>query len=94
MSMLTGIELLEGCIRRVWSEHDDARRRAAIEELYRPDAVIYEPTRAVSGHQEISDVVRGVLKDMPEGFRFEIIGPSIEHHGMAITRWNGMVGSA
>ena len=75
--MLTGIELLEGCIRRVWSEHDDACRLVAIGELYRPDAVIYEPARAVSGHQEISDVVRGVLKDMPEGFRFEIIGPSM-----------------
>jgi hypothetical protein len=32
-----------------------------------------------------------VLKDMPNGFRFEVTGPSLEHHGIAITRWRGVV---
>jgi hypothetical protein len=52
--------------------------------------VIYEPTRAITGHEEISAVVRAVINDMPRGFRFEIVGPSLEHHGIAIARWRGV----
>jgi hypothetical protein len=93
MSKPTGIELLEGSIQRVWNEHDDTKRLKAIGELYHPNGTIFEPQRAISGHQQMSDVVRGVLLDMPPGFRFEVIGPSLEHHGIAITRWRGVVGN-
>lgn len=75
--MTTPIEsrLLEDSIKRVWNEHDDARRLEAMREIYHPDAVIFEPSRAVTGHQAISDVVRDVLKDMPPGFTFRVVAP-------------------
>lgn len=87
--MAEASDLLEASIARVWNEHDDARRLAAIDELYHPDATIYEPERAVTGHRAISDVVAGVLADMPPGFRFEVSGPALGHHGMATARWHG-----
>jgi predicted SnoaL-like aldol condensation-catalyzing enzyme len=89
MADLTDIELLDASIARIWNERDDAKRLAAIGEIYHPDAHIYEPTRSVTGHQAISDVVAGVLADMPDGFRFEITGATLGHHDVAITRWHG-----
>ena len=82
-------ELLEASIARVWNERDDRKRLAAIDALYHPDARIYEPERAVTGHQAISEVVAGVLADMPSGFRFEVTGSTLGHHGVAVTRWQG-----
>jgi hypothetical protein len=90
MALRTGIELLEASIQRVWNERDDAKRLAAIQDLYDVNAVIYEPARAITGHDPISAVVRDVLNGMPPGFRFEVVRPSLEHHGMAITRWRGV----
>jgi hypothetical protein len=82
-------ELLEASIARVWNEHADQRRLTAIGEIYHPEAIIYEPERSVTGHLEISAVVAGVLADMPPGFRFEVIGHTLGHHGVAVTRWQG-----
>lgn len=83
------IDLLHASIERVWNERDDAVRLAAIAEIYHAEATIFEPARAVSGHQAISDVVASVLADMPPGFRFEIDGPGLGHHGVATARWKG-----
>lgn len=85
----TVTELLDASIARVWNEHDADRRLAAIGEIYHAEAIIYEPARAVTGHDAISDVVGGVLADMPPGFRFDIDGATLGHHGVAITRWHG-----
>ncbi|MBP2277863.1 MULTISPECIES: nuclear transport factor 2 family protein [Sphingomonas] len=89
MSELPEVSLLNASIERVWNERDDARRLIAIGEIYHPDATIYEPARPVRGHQAISDVVAAVLADMPEGFRFVVTGPTLGHHGVAVTRWEG-----
>ncbi|MFA6114367.1 MAG: nuclear transport factor 2 family protein [Sphingomonas sp.] len=83
------VELLHASIQRVWNERDDTARLAAIDEIYHTDATIFEPARAVTGHQAISEVVAGVLADMPPGFRFEIDGPGLGHHGVATARWKG-----
>ena len=83
------VELIHAAIVRVWSEHDADSRLAAIGEIYHPAATIYEPARPVTGHQQISDVVAGVLADMPPGFRFDIDGPALGHHGVSTARWQG-----
>jgi hypothetical protein len=79
------VELLHASIQRVWNERDDAARLAAIDEIYHSDATIFEPARAVSGHQAISEVVAGVLADMPPGFplrnRWAGPGPSRRCYG-------------
>lgn len=85
----TVTELLEASIARVWNERDATRRLAAIGDIYHPDAVIHEPARSVTGHGAISEVVAGVLADMPPGFRFEVIGAALGHHGVAVARWKG-----
>ncbi len=89
MSEPLEVQLLNASIERVWNERDPERRLAAIGEIYHADATIYEPARPVTGHQAISDVVGAVLDDMPAGFRFEVTGPTIGHHGVAVTRWKG-----
>ena len=89
MANLTDTELLEASISRVWNERDDAQRLAAIHALYHAEAIIYEPARSVTGHQDISAVVAGVIADMPPGFLFEVTGPTLGHHGVAVTRWRG-----
>ena len=81
--------LLEASIERVWNEHDGDRRLAALAEIYHPEARIYEPERSITGHAAISDTVAGVLADMPPDFRFAVTGPTLGHHGMAVTRWHG-----
>jgi len=83
------VDLLHASIQRVWNERDHAIRLAAIDEIYHTDAIIFEPARAVSGHKAISEVVASVLADMPPGFRFEIDGPGLGHHGVATARWKG-----
>jgi predicted SnoaL-like aldol condensation-catalyzing enzyme len=85
----TDTDLLDACIERVWNEHDDAKRLIAIGDIYHADAVIHEPARSITGHAAISEVVASVLADMPEGFRFEVTGPTLGHHDMAVTRWQG-----
>jgi hypothetical protein len=89
MSEPLEVQLLNASIERVWNERDPERRLAAIGEIYHAGATIYEPARPVTGHQAISDVVGAVLGDMPAGFRFEVTGPTIGHHGVAVTRWKG-----
>ncbi|WP_084579768.1 nuclear transport factor 2 family protein [Sphingomonas azotifigens] len=89
MSELPEVALLHASIERVWNERDDAARLVAIGELYHPEAIIFEPARAVTGHAAISAVVAGVLADMPAGFRFAIDGPGLGHHGVATARWKG-----
>lgn len=81
--------LLEESIKRVWNERDDARRLEIMRTIYHADAVIFEPSRSVTGHSAISDVVRDVLKDMPPGFTFRVVGPTLGHHGVSTTRWEG-----
>lgn len=82
-------ELLEASIARVWNEYDNDRRLSAINDIYHVDARIYEPERVVTGHEAISAVVAGVLAGMPPGFRFEVSGPTLGHHDVAVTGWHG-----
>jgi hypothetical protein len=82
-------DLLEASIDRVWSERDDERRLQAIGEIYGDDATMYDPARPVTGHEAMSELVAGVLADMPPGFRFVVTGPTLSNHGMYLARWQG-----
>lgn len=89
MSNVSEVELIEDSIARVWNEYDADRRLLALNDLYHPDAIIYEPQRAVTGHDAINAVVTEVLAGMPPGFRFRVIGTTLGHHGVAVARWEG-----
>jgi len=89
MADASEVALLDAAIARVWNEHNEVARMAAIREIYHPDARIYEPERTICGDQAISAVVASVLADLPPDFRFEIVGSTLGHHGVAVTRWRG-----
>ena len=81
--------LLRANLNRVFSEPDATHRRAAIEEIYAPDAVLYEPGNIATGHVEIARTVDALVTSFPAGFAFAPDGPAVGHHGMARLRWRG-----
>jgi hypothetical protein len=81
-------QLLLANVARVFGERDRARRRAAIAELYVPDAVLYEPDTVATGHEAIDQAVETLLTQLPPGFVFTATGPVVGHHGVARLRWN------
>lgn len=57
----------------VFGEGDAARRRAAIQELFNPDAVFYDPNNgAYHGHDEI-DRIAGAIRASHPDFRYQPI---------------------
>ncbi len=81
-------QLLHANLVRVFGERDRARRRAAIAELYVPDAVLYEPDTMATGHEAIDQAVETLLAQLPPAFVFTAQGPVVGHHGVARLRWN------
>lgn len=47
-------ELLDRNLREVFGEGDDKRRRAAVNELWAEDGILYVPPGAIAGHEAIS----------------------------------------
>ena len=79
--------LLQANLARVFGEGDAERRKAAIAELYAPDAVLYEPGHIATGHAEIASTVEALLKSLPPQFVFTADGPAVGHHGLGRLRW-------
>ena len=79
--------LMRANLERVFGERDGARRRAAIAELYAPDAVLYEPDAVAAGVAAIDEAVETLLASLPPGFLFTAQGPAVGHHGVARLRW-------
>ena len=61
----------------VFGEHDPARRRAAIDEIFTDDCVFYEPRGVYRGRDEI-DRVAGAIKATHPDFRYQPIAPPEE----------------
>ena len=79
--------LLHSNLARVFGERNRQRRRAAIAEIYAPDAVLYEPHASAIGHEAIDEAVETLLASLPAEFAFTAEGPSVGHHGIARLRW-------
>jgi len=79
--------LLQANLSRVFSEGDRDRRRAAIAEIYAPDAILYEPGNIATGHGEIAAAVDALLESLPPEFVFTAVGPGVGHHGVGRLRW-------
>jgi hypothetical protein len=80
-------ELMQRNLRDVFGQRDPDRRLAAIQEIYAPDATLFEPHGAVQGHAAISDAVSTLLDSLPPSFSFASVGPAVGHHGVARLRW-------
>lgn len=82
----TPTELMQDMVLAVFGERDRAARDAAIAEIYTPDVVLHDPDGTVQGHQALSAKVQGLLDEAP-GFVFATVGPTYEHHGLAVQAW-------
>lgn len=72
---------------KVFNERNVKARLETIQEIYSPDATLYEPEHIATGHHEICDAVTQLLSNLPDNFVFDIRLPAIEHHGLARLHW-------
>jgi hypothetical protein len=70
----------------VFGENDPMRRRAAIDEIFRKDAVFYEPNGIYHGRDEI-DHIEGVIKAIHPDFRYQPISQPEEMGDAGRVRW-------
>lgn len=81
--------IMQANLLRVFGERDDARRMAAIRELYTPDAILHEPQHSAQGHEAISQAVSELLAQMPTDFSFHAVRPALGHNGVGRLQWAG-----
>lgn len=79
--------LLRSNLERVFNERDAGKRAKAIDELFVPDPVMYEPAAVVNGRAAISEVAGRLLEQFGPTFRFTPIGKAVGHHGLGMLRW-------
>ena len=70
-------ELLLRNLHDVFGEVDPHRRRATVDEIFRDDAVFYEPGGVYRGRDEI-DRIAGVIKATHADFKYQPIAPPEE----------------
>jgi len=71
----------------VFNERDAAKRAAALDELFVPDPIMYEPTGVVRGRIAISSVAGKLLDQFGPTFSFTPKGAAVGHHGLGSLRW-------
>jgi hypothetical protein len=87
-------ELLDRNLQEVFGESDDQRRRAAIDELWTEDAVLYVPPGIVEGRDAI-DRFSGDLRKTHPHFVYTPHGePQVLHNGGRVAWGSGPGGEA
>ena len=87
--------LLTRNLHEVFGEHDPARRRAAINELWTEDGVFYDPTSGVHRGRDAIDRVAGAIKATHPDFRYQpIAGPEEVGNGGRVQWVEGRPGEA
>lgn len=86
-------ELLLRNLKEVFGEGDSGRRRAAIEELWAEDGVLYAPTGPVTGHAAI-DAFAGTLRAMHPDFAYAPGNPQMLHNAGRLGWGSGPRGEA
>jgi hypothetical protein len=79
-------ELLLRNLLDVFGERDGERRRAAIAELWAPDAVFVDPEGRFVGHDALEAAVV-TLQDRTPGWRFTATGSAVTHPGGGESTW-------
>ncbi|MDO6415614.1 nuclear transport factor 2 family protein [Sphingomonas sp. BIUV-7] len=87
-------ELLDRNLQEVFGESNDQRRRAALDELWAEDGVLYAPPGAVRGRAAI-DKVAGELRASHPDFVYTPIGmPQVVQNGGRLAWGSGRPGEA
>lgn len=71
----------------VFSEPDAAKRIAALQRLWAPEATLFESDSATAGHPAICTHVGSLLATLPPGTRFAPNGDAAGHHDLFRLRW-------
>jgi hypothetical protein len=79
-------ELLDQNLREVFGEGDATRRRAAIEELYTEDCVLYVPPGTFVGHDAL-DKFAGELRATHPHFAYSPLGEPQALHNAGRLAW-------
>jgi len=69
-----------------WNQTDPTARRAAVDELYSPDARYVDPLAVAEGREAIAATIGAVQAQFP-GFVFRLAGPVDAHHDQARFGW-------
>ncbi len=86
-------QLLLRNLQEVFGEGDATRRRAAIEELWAEDGVLYAPTGPITGHAAIADFA-GTLRAMHPDFAYAPGTPQMLHNAGRLGWGSGPRGEA
>jgi len=88
------IELLDRNLQEVFGEGDPTRRRAAIDELWAQDAVLYAPSGAIAGHDAI-EIFAGDLRATHPQFVYTPHGkPQVLHNAGRLAWGSGLPDAA
>ena len=82
-------------LRDVFGEHDPARRRAAIDELYTEDCVFYDPSEGIYRGRDEIDRIAGAIRATHPDFRYQPTSEPAEAGDGGLVRWvSGRPGEA
>jgi hypothetical protein len=70
----------------IWNEHDPARRRAEIDDLWTEDATYVDPLAVAEGRDAIDATIAAVQGQFPD-FTFRLAGGVDAHHNLARFTW-------
>jgi hypothetical protein len=80
-------DLLTRNLHDIFGENDPVRRRVAVDEIFHPDAVFYDPNGgAYRGRDEINRIA-GVIKASHPEFRYQPLSPPEEIGDAGRIRW-------
>ena len=83
---MTPIELAEANIARIFNEPDATARRAAIDELFAPNAEFTDPEGSATGHDAFAASVSALLGRSPD-WRFRVEGDAVGVGDLAVVHW-------
>ena len=83
-------KLLENSLLVIWNDRNAQNRLKAMEEIYATDIVFYESNEgpAITGFQEINDLITILQAQWPVEFKFELNHPSKINHQVQHISWN------
>ena len=87
--METTPKLLEDSLLIIWNDRDASQRLIAMHDVYAADIVFYESNDgpAITGYNEINDLISKLQSTWPPEFAFELTAPSRINHQVQHITW-------
>jgi len=87
--METTPKLLEDSLLIIWNDRDAGKRLKAMNDVYDENIVFYESNDgpAISGYEEINNLITKLQSTWPPAFTFELTAPSRINHQIQHITW-------